>query len=313
MATDALKELFYKTSFTLKGRIFHPNLTQPRTKTNATTGKTREVFDVMFAWNPADPANAQAMQHLLGFMNQMSGQCFPGVDPRALVIPIKASHVQGWPEYQRNDYKPNADYLHGHHWINAETGKDMPPTVVNQQRQAVISDAEIYSGRNAVCNFQLYPMLMDPTNRQKKIGFGVNLNAIMLLEGGEREGGRATVDVNSVFGGFAQDMGMAPQFGNFGQPAAPAAPAAPAYPAAPAPAAPMGNYPAPGMPTAPAANGPTQYPQMPTAPAAAPAQPYAPTAYPSSLPPVPGQAPAPAAPAQGGFPAYPNNFAPNGR
>src|SRR5690606_28513510 len=105
--------------------------------------------------------------------------------------PIKASHVPGWPEYQRNDYKPNAEYLRGHHWINAETGKDMPPTVVNAQRQPVISEAEIYSGRIAVVNFQLYPMLMDPTNRQKKIGFGVNLNAVMVLEGGDREGGRS--------------------------------------------------------------------------------------------------------------------------
>jgi hypothetical protein len=217
MTQDQVKDAFYKTTFTLKGRIFHPNLLSTRTKTNQATGGSRDVFDVMFAWDPADQSNGPELNKLLQFMGQMSGMVFFGIDPRALVDPIKSDSIQGRTDYVRTDYKPNAAYLKGRMWINAETGKDMPPVVVMANRQPVMSEAEVYSGRNAVVNFQLYPMLRDPQKPNKKIGYGVNLNAVMLLDGGDKEGGRAAVDVNSVFGGFAQDMGMAPAFGNFGQ------------------------------------------------------------------------------------------------
>ncbi len=208
-----LRQPFYDTSFTLKGRIFHPNLLTTRERKNAITGASRDVFDVMFAWNPQDPANAAAYAQLLQFMEYQRNTCFPGVDPRAIVNPIKSSGVPGWPDYVKQDYSPNAAYLNGHHWINAETGKDRAPTVVMENRQPVMAEAEVYSGRNAVLNFSLYPMLFDPQNRQKKIGFGVNLAAVMLLNGGDKEGGKTQVDIGKVFGGFAQDMGIAPQFG----------------------------------------------------------------------------------------------------
>ena len=159
MSPDQVKEAFYKTTFTLKGRIFHPNLLSTRNKTNAQTGTSRDVFDVMFAWDPMDPSNGPELQKLMGFMAQMSGMVFFGIDPRALVDPIKSDSIQGRQDYVRNDYKPNAPYLKGRMWINAETGKDMPPVVVMANRQPVMSEAEVYSGRNAVVNFQFYPML----------------------------------------------------------------------------------------------------------------------------------------------------------
>jgi hypothetical protein len=95
MSQQDVKEAFYKTTFTLKGRIFHPNLLSTRTKTNQATGGSRDVFDVMFAWDPADPSNGPELNKLLGFMNQMSGMVFFGIDPRALVDPIKSDSIQG--------------------------------------------------------------------------------------------------------------------------------------------------------------------------------------------------------------------------
>lgn len=251
-----LKQPFYDTSFTLKGRIFHPNLLKTRTRT--TPKGSREVFDVMFAWNPAEPANQMAFGQLMQFIETQKGICFPGIDPRALVNPIKAFQVQGFTDYVKQDYSPNPEYLRGHLWINAETGSDRAPMVVMENRQPVMSDAEVYSGRNAVLNFSLYPMLFDPQDRQKKIGFGVNLTAVMLLQGGDREGGKVQVDVNKVFGNFAQDMGMAPQFGAPGQFNAPGAqapqqnfqapPAAPQQPWGQPPQQNWGNAPAPSAP-----------------------------------------------------------------
>lgn len=292
MSPDQLKDAFYKTNFTLKGRIFHPNLLATRNKTNAATGSSRDVYDVMFVWDPADPSNGPELNKLLGFMAQMTPMLFVGRDPRSLVDPIKSDKIQGRQDYVRQDYKPNQPYLHHRMWINAETGKDQAPVVVMANRQPVLSEAEVYSGRNAVVNFQLYPMLPDAQKPQKKVGYGVNLNAVMLLDGGEKEGGRTQVDPNTVFGAFAQDMGMAPSFGapmgapvhnqqqyqapqqNYAQ-QAPAHAPAPAWGNAPAPAptpaAPWGAPPATGMNVAnpghapgaaPTSNGQQQPPWM---------------------------------------------------
>lgn len=284
MSPDQIKEAFYKTNFTLKGRIFHPNLLTTRSKTNQTTGQTRDVYDVQFVWDPRDPANAAAMNQLTQFHNQMTQLCFMGVDPRALVNPFKADKVQGYQDYVRNDYKPNPEYCQGKLWINAESGKEFPPVVVNAQRQPVIHDAELYSGRNAVINFQMYPMHRDPQKPNKKIGFGVNLNAVMLMEGGEREGGSRQVDANAIFQGFAGDMGVpgqnfqqpvqTPQFPGMGQ-----APAHSFQQPPQAPQFPQQNFQQPQAPQAPYNPGQQQQyqqPQAPQVPAWNPNAPYNP-------------------------------------
>jgi hypothetical protein len=200
MTPDQVKESFYKTTFTLKGRIFFPNILKTRTKT--TPKGAREVYDVQFAWLANDPANAQTIAAMNAFLQQVTPIVHSGVDPRALVIPVKDFNT-----YQRQDYKPNPDYLKGCKWVNAESGSEFPPQVVDQNRQPIFNEAEVYSGRNAVVNIQFYPMLpkQDAAPGSKR-GYGVNLNAVMLLDGGDREGGRAAVDVNSIFGGFQSDM-----------------------------------------------------------------------------------------------------------
>lgn len=203
MLNDNVKEKFWNTTFTLTGRVFHPNLLKPREKKNEQTGKTRQVFDGMFAWKKDDQRNVQEIAKLNAFIGEMIGLVFPGMDPRALVIPVK-----DFDTYTRNDYKPNAEYLRGCKWINAESGVDFPPAVVGPNRQPVFAESELYSGRNVVFNFQLYPILPDANNRQKKIGFGINLNAVMLQDGGEKEGGARVINVDQIFGAFAGDMGM---------------------------------------------------------------------------------------------------------
>jgi hypothetical protein len=206
MTPDQAKEAFYKTTFTLKGRIFHPNLLKVRQKT--TPKGTRNVYDVMFAWHAQSPENQATIAQMNQFLQQMVGIIHPGIDPRALVIPVKDFHT-----YQRQDYKPNPEYLRDCKWVNAESGEEYPPQVVDAQRQPVFNPADVYSGRNAVINFQFYPMLpkADAAPGSKR-GFGINLNAVMLLEGGNPEGGvQRTIDVNAVFGAFAQDMGMSGQ------------------------------------------------------------------------------------------------------
>ena len=193
MTPEQQKE-FFKQTFTLQGRIFHPNLLKAVAKEE---GK-RETFNTMFAWQQT--SNAQVMQALNAFLQKAKELFHPSVPMQAFVNPIKKYET-----YFRQDGKPNPDYLKGHYWLNAQSGKDFPPPVVDQTRQPIINEAEVYSGRNAVINISFYNI--DGKNGGKR-GIGCNVNAVMLLEGGEKQGGTGTVDVNKIFGSFAADMGM---------------------------------------------------------------------------------------------------------
>jgi hypothetical protein len=202
--SDLIKE-FSNTKFTLKGRIFHPNLLEAITTQNG-----RKIFDTMFAWIKTDPANQQAYQNIMAHI-QKGMAAHQGFNPAALVMPIKDFNT-----YVRQDGKPNQAYLNGHYWINPSTGADYPPPVVKQVpgmglvKMTINDKAEIYSGRNAVINISFYIMIPKAGAANQKRGFGVNVNGVLLLEGGEREGGVPTIDVNQAFGSFANDMGLAP-------------------------------------------------------------------------------------------------------
>lgn len=242
MTPESGKELLRKT-FTLKGRIFHPNLLTPKLSKD---GQGQPKYDTMFSWIIGD--NAAVMNEINSLLQQATQMIHQGINPAALVNPIKRFDT-----YVRQDGRANPDYLKNCYWVNAQSGKDFPPQVVDMTRQPVINPAEIYSGRNAVINISFYAIVPKPGATNQKRGFGVNVNAVMLLEGGQREGGAASVDVNQVFGGFVQDMGGLTQQGQSA----------------------MGNY-------AHAAGAPTQYPQTNTAYPGAQGQQSAHGAYPSN-------------------------------
>lgn len=219
MTPDQIKEYFRKT-FTLKGRIFFPNLLTSKLSQGT---NPRKIFDVQFAWLYQE--NQQVFNEIKNFLAQVQNIVHPGVNPAALILPWK-DHAT----YLRQDGRANPEYLKGHFWINPSTGEEFPPQVVEQTPMGLVQltpadEAKMYSGRNAAINVSFYAMIPKQGAQNQKRGYGVNINACMILEGGNREGGAASVDVNSVFGGFAQDMGMnmAPPMGapaqNFQQPA----------------------------------------------------------------------------------------------
>ena len=211
MTPDQQKQFFKKT-FTLQGRLFHPHLLVANARQPGDTPK----FSVMFAW--LKQSNPQVMQEINQFLAQAFQALHPTIPAHVLIKPIK-----DYDSYQREDGKPNPDYVRGHLWCNASSGANFPPAVVTYpDRQPVMSDAEVYSGRNAVVNISFYNL--SGANGGKR-GIGVNVNAAMLLEGGAKEGGAGSVDVNQIFGSFQADMGLVAQGG-----AAPAVvPQAPAY------------------------------------------------------------------------------------
>jgi len=183
---------FWRKSFTLEGRIFYPNILKPTTNKNG-----RSTFNTMFAWKVG--SNEKVMHDLNNFLMNAKTIFHPSVPMQYFVNPMKK-----FDSYVRQDGKPNASFLQGCYWVNAQSGAEFPPPVVDQSRQPVISEAEVYSGRNAVINISFFNI-----DKEKK-GLGVNFNAIMLMNGGEREVGSGAVNVDQIFGSFVQDMNPTP-------------------------------------------------------------------------------------------------------
>jgi hypothetical protein len=195
------QQKFLKQNFSIRGRMLFPNLLKARAKE---AGK-RETFDGQFAWNPQE--NAAVTQQLFQYIQQAVAMFHTGLNPAALVSPIKDFNT-----YQRQDAKANPEYLRGMLWVNASTGKEFPPQVVKNSPMGLVKlseadEAEVYSGRNVIFNISFYPMIPQPGSANQKRGFSCNINAVMLCDGGDVIGGSSSVDVNQVFGGMMQDMG----------------------------------------------------------------------------------------------------------
>lgn len=194
------EKAFWYQRFTLEGRIFYPDLLEPKAGTN---GKLK--FGTLFAWKMG--SNQQETARIGAFLAKVKQDYFPTIPEQFFVNPVKRFDT-----YLRQDGRPNHEFLRDCYWLNASSGADIPPMIVNSARQPVIDKAEVYSGRNAVINITFWK------NSGDKKGAGVNVNAVMLMPGGNKEGGSVQINVNDIFGSFAKDMG------------APAAPAAPAWP-----------------------------------------------------------------------------------
>jgi hypothetical protein len=189
MSSD--KEFFYQR-FTLQGRVFYPNLLEPVANRNGVL-----KFSAVFAWGINSPENQASMAAINAFLGQAKQKFHPQVPMQYFMNPVKK-----YGEYQRQDGKPMADFFKDCYWLNLTSGAQFQPMVVDKFRNPITSKEEIYSGRNAVLSFTFYNI-----NNEKK-GVGANLVAIMLLDGGKKEVSSNTPDVNSIFGGFAADMGM---------------------------------------------------------------------------------------------------------
>lgn len=193
---------FLKQRFTFSGRIFFPNLTKPEPDR-----KGVPKYGTVVAWKFHE--NAQELQRLGAFIAEFKNRFFPTVPLQFFVNPLKK-----YGEYQRQDGRPLQEFFKDCYWLNASSGKDMPPVLVDKFKQPVMSEAEVYSGRNAVVSVSFYII-----DKEKK-GLGVNVNGVMLMDGGNKEGG-ATFNVEEVFGSFAQDMGMGGAGNMFGNQAPP--------------------------------------------------------------------------------------------
>jgi len=216
MAFTQEQQNFLRTEFALKGRIMFPNLLRLKKKDKL---EDRDIYDTMFVLDPRENANTIAqINNFIAQCNQIAHQ---GIIPAAILPIWKAYGVQGYPDYVKQNGQPNPDYLKGFMWVNASTGRDLPPAVYKQTSMGLLKltendDAEVYSGRNAVISINFWPMLPKPESKNQKRGYYINVKGVLLQEGGDRLGGAPDLDPNKTFGSFLQDMGAQPNFGGFG-------------------------------------------------------------------------------------------------
>lgn len=188
--SDEEKKFLFQ-GFTFQGRMFFPELLTPKPDDNG-----RLKFGLACAWGYQE--NPAEMARFNQFWEAVKGRYFQSFNPLALVNPIKRDDT-----YFRKDGKPNHKFYKDCFWMNPSSGKDYQPQIVSHPTlQPCLDPAEIYSGRNVVIQVSFYLM-----EGPKQFGLGVNINAVMLMPGGEREtGGAAPIDIASVFGSFAGDM-----------------------------------------------------------------------------------------------------------
>lgn len=191
-------QFFAGKQFQIKGRIFHCALLAPKWNKE----RTKEQFSTMFAWKPEE--NPQVTQAMQALMQQAKQTFHPTVPDMHWVNPIKHYNTT-----QRRDGKPHPEYLKGHHWLNANANIKFAPKVIIQDptqptgiRQLGPQDtALVYSGRNAVISVSFW--LLDGQN----LGVSVNLDGVLLLEGGEQVASDMGIDPTQAFSSFLGNLG----------------------------------------------------------------------------------------------------------
>ena len=155
------------------------------------------------------------------------------------------------------DPKYNIDAVnHGHYILNASSGQDQPPVLVDTSRQKVINPATFYAGCYVNTDIGFYAY-----DKGVSKGIAAGLNGVQFAADGERIDGRPTAE--DMFGAPAgAPPPIAPAVGSQGVPgpqphAAPAAGYAPPPGAIP-PAAPVAPPPA-AAPAAPGAVPPPPF------------------------------------------------------
>ena len=188
---QAQKDYFYSKKFTLKGRMFYPKLVTPEAN-----DRGQLKYNMLFAWDINDGSQNAISQSINEFLMTAKQKFAPTIPAEHFNIPVKK-----WGVYQRMDGKPVHGFLENSFWLNASSGEQFPPVVVDGQQQPVVNPAEIYSGRNVLFNFSFYMYSANGKN-----GIATNIGAVMLQEGGDKEAGSGAVNLNDAFGSFQNDM-----------------------------------------------------------------------------------------------------------
>ena len=172
MAYTEEEKKFWYQEFTLKGRILHPNLLEAKANSSG-----RMLFGTQFAWHQSE--NQAELAKINAFVAQAKAKYHALIPDVYFSYPIKHFNT-----YVKTNGQPNAEYLRDHYWLNASSGADRQPMIVNAQLKPVVDRAEVYSGRNAVIRITFWNNIGGKDGTGKK-GISVNVKAVMLQSGGE--------------------------------------------------------------------------------------------------------------------------------
>lgn len=197
---NVVTEFLRGKKFQLEGTLFFPHLLTPKQEPNKAP-----KFGCMVAWDA--PQNQQTVQMLQQLFGQVKQQFHGTIPDHAWVNPLKDFHTT-----KRNDGKPHPKYLTNKKWMNASNNVQFPPQVMILDAQApqgmrAATPADqmvIYDGQKVVVSVSFFGL----HGENAKYGISTNIDAVLVVGGGEKVIVDTGVDVGQAFGNFLSQMGM---------------------------------------------------------------------------------------------------------
>lgn len=189
---------FRQRKFTLQGRMFYPELFEPKAK--KTTGRPSQQggpppklqYSLLLAWPIAGDAKQMAtLKEIDAHLRAGIATFFPKIPRENLQLPLKK-----WGVYKKKNGENPQVFLQDCYWMNMAANVDFRPQVVDIHKQDVIDKQEVYSGRNVLVSFSFWEY------SNQNYGISVNPRAVMLLDGGEKVVGG--VDIGEAFDSFLE-------------------------------------------------------------------------------------------------------------
>lgn len=199
---NPVTEFLRGKKFQLTGTMFFPHLLQPKIEPNKAP-----KFGLMIAWDNHE--NQQVAGQIQQLLMQVKQQFHPTIPDHAWTNPLKDFHTT-----KRNDGKAHPKYLTNKKWMNASNNEKFAPQVMmldqsapNGMRLATAMDSmQIFDGQKCVVSISFFGL----HGENSKYGVSTNIDAVLVVGGGERVMTDVGVDVNQAFGSFLGQMGMNP-------------------------------------------------------------------------------------------------------
>ena len=190
------------TRIVLEGFLYFPKLVTPETTQD---GALRWGAVLGFDKNLTQH-NQQAFAQARAVVGELKQMFFP-------TLPDQMFNLQGNPIKEhgvnfRQDGGQHPEFYTNKYWINVSKRNEAPPIVARGNGTIVTLNTqspELYFGQRVAMTISFYPSGL--TNPLAKKGIGANVEAILILGGGERlgEASAPPVDVNQAFAAFSND------------------------------------------------------------------------------------------------------------
>lgn len=197
---NPVTEFLRGKKYQLTGTLFFPHLLQPKVEPNKSP-----KYGCMIAWDKRE--NQAVIQEITGLFQYVKNTFHPQMPIQNWVNPIKDYDTT---RTTKGEMYPQ--HLAGKCWLNASNNEKFPPQVMlmdqqapNGMRSATPMDSmQLFDGQKIVVSISFFGL----DGENMKYGVSTNLDAVLVVGGGERMMMTAGVDANEAFSSFLGMMGQ---------------------------------------------------------------------------------------------------------